>query len=57
MNYRVRKLQRVYKERYEKDFRPTMRQIKVIKRHYVVYRKSNSTMSSKRENVPKIFKH
>mgnify|MGYP004474157791 FL=1 len=50
MNYRVRKLQRVYKERYEKDFRPTMRQIKVIKRHYVVYRKSNSTIDKKKKS-------
>lgn len=43
MNYRLRKLPRIFKERYEQDLRPTMRQIKVIKRKYVVYRKSKKS--------------
>lgn len=41
MNYRLRRLPRIFKERYEQDLRPTMRQIKLIKRKYIVYRKSN----------------
>ena len=40
MNFRMRKLPRIYKERYEQELRPTMRQIKIIKRKYVVFRKS-----------------
>lgn len=39
MNYRLRKLPRIFKERYEQDLRPTMKQIKVIKRKYKVFRK------------------
>ena len=40
MNFRMRKLTRIYKERYEQELRPTMKQIKIIKRKYVVFRKS-----------------
>ncbi len=40
MNFRIRKLPRIYKERYEQELRPTMKQIKIMKRKYVVFRKS-----------------
>ena len=40
MNFRMRKLPRIYKERYEQELRPTMKQIKIMKRKYVVFRKS-----------------
>ena len=50
MNFRMRKLPRIYKERYEQELRPTMRQIKIMKRKYVVFRKSKKNIDKTRKN-------
>lgn len=47
MNYRIRKLPRIFLERYEQDLRPTMPQIKVMKRNYKVFRKTGIDKTGK----------
>lgn len=46
MNYRIRKLPKIFKERYEQELRPTIKQIKLMKRKYIVFRK-NQTKANK----------
>ena len=50
MNFRIRKLPRIYKERYEQELRQTMREIKIMKRKYVVFRKSKKNIDKTRKN-------
>lgn len=45
MNYRIRKLPRIFKDRYEQDFNPTIKQIRFIKRRYTLYRKGKKSVN------------
>lgn len=47
MKFRIRKLPRIYKDRYEHDLRPTMHQILLVRRKYKVFRKTTIDKTSK----------